>query len=62
LPFTIVEGRTRLRRDPHAPMAVVYAGRFADAQRDGIALGRYAARSGLINAMERASTFWLSPD
>jgi hypothetical protein len=38
LPFTIVEGRTRFRRDPQAPVAVVYAGRFADLQRDGTAL------------------------
>jgi hypothetical protein len=38
LPFTIVEGRTRFRRDPQAPVAVVYAGRFADLQRAGAAL------------------------
>jgi hypothetical protein len=58
LPFTIIEGRTRSRRDPQAP-AVAYAGRFADLQRAGAALNRYAARSGLLKAMERASTFWL---
>jgi hypothetical protein len=38
LPFTIVEARTRFRRDPQAPPAVVYAGRFADLQRAGAAL------------------------
>jgi hypothetical protein len=38
LPFTIVEGSTRFRRDPQAPVAVVYAGRFADLQRSGAAL------------------------
>jgi predicted nuclease of predicted toxin-antitoxin system len=50
--------RTRVRRDPQAPAAVVYAGRFADLQRADAALYGYAARSGLVNAMERVSRFW----
>jgi len=57
LPFTIGEGHTRFRHDPQAPAAVVYAGRFADLQPADAALYRYAARSGLSNAMERVSRF-----